>query len=244
MKKRTGIMVALATGAGLLGLLAVAAAPGRGPKPLAATSSQAAPPAATDHAAAYASQAITMLDGVLVPLSSLRAMQRSLAASPSSTVRQVPTLALLNAPLKTTGLGAIRIGMSLDEVAAAGFTLAPVQGVGSGECQFYRIQDHSEPIGLMAVDDRILRIDVGPGSLTQTLSGAKIGSSEQDLVNLYGDQLEATANPVTLGKTIVFKPKDPGEDIYRLVFETDDRGRVVQYRAGQFPSVTWPEGCS
>ncbi|NJL44987.1 MAG: hypothetical protein HC922_03035 [Leptolyngbyaceae cyanobacterium SM2_3_12] len=95
----------------------------------------------------------------------------------------------------------------------------------------------------MAVDDRILRIDVWPGSLTETLSGAKIGSSEEDLVNLYGDQLEATTNPITLGKTIVFRPKDPGEDVYRLVFETDDRGRVVQYRAGQFPSVTWPEGC-
>jgi hypothetical protein len=96
----------------------------------------------------------------------------------------------------------------------------------------------------MAVDDRILRIDVWPGSLTTALSGAKIGTTEAELVEYYGEErLEASFNANTQGKTIVFTPKDPGEDIYRLVFETDDRGRVVQYRAGQFPSVTWPEGC-
>ncbi|HIK46268.1 MAG TPA: hypothetical protein IGR64_15515, partial [Leptolyngbyaceae cyanobacterium M65_K2018_010] len=55
--------------------------------------------------------------------------------------------------------------------------------------------------------------------------------------------LEVLPNPVTRGKTVIFKPKTPGEDLYRLVFETDERGRVVQFRAGQFPSVTWPEGC-
>lgn len=184
-----------------------------------------------------------LLEGVLAPLSSLRIMQRAIAASPDSNASEVPTLALLNAPVKTTGLGPIRIGMSLAEVRAEGFALLPIEGADNGDCRFYRIKDHSEPIGLMAVDDQILRIDVWPGSLTQTLSGAKIGSSEQELVKIYGDQLEATANPITLGKTITFRPKDPGEDVYRLVFETDDRGRVVQYRAGQFPSVTWPEGC-
>jgi hypothetical protein len=191
----------------------------------------------------YTPQASTLLDAVIAPLNSLPVMKRAIAASPDSNADSVPTLAILNEPIKTTGFGPIQIGMTTDEVQQTGLMLEPVEGSAGGECQYYRIQGHSEPIGLMVIDDRILRIDVWPGSLTETPRGAKIGSSEADLVRYYGDQLEATANPVTLGKTIIFKPKDPGEDLYRLVFETDEQGQVVQYRVGQFPSVTWPEGC-
>lgn len=191
----------------------------------------------------YTPQAQWVWEGVIAPLNSLPLMQRAIAASSKSDANAVPNLAILNEPLKTTGLGPIRIGMTLDEVGETGFKLTPLEG-SSSECQYYRIEDYAEPIGLMAVDGRILRIDVWPGSLTEALSGAKIGTKEQDLVRYYGkNRLEASFNANTEGKTIIFTPKDPGEDIYRLVFETDDHGKVVQFRAGQFPSVTWPEGC-
>jgi hypothetical protein len=201
-------------------------------------------PPTTFKESLYAPQARWIWEGVMAPLNSLPVMQRAIAAASTSDAIAVPTLAILNEPLKTTGLGPIRIGMPIKEVSKTGLALTPVEGSSSSECQYYRIDDHAEPIGLMAVDDRILRIDVWPGSLTTALSGAKIGTTEQELVQYYGqERLEATFNANTDGKTIVFTPKDPGEDIYRLVFETDERGRVVQYRAGQFPSVTWPEGC-
>lgn len=192
----------------------------------------------------YRTQAPTLLQGVVAPLNSLRLMKRALAQTedPDSQT-SLPLLAILNAPLKTTGLGPIQIGMTLEDLEEVGLTPIAIEGSGDGACQYYRIQGNSEPIGLMVIEDRILRIDVWPGSLTETRSGAKIGSTEADLVRIYGNRLEATANPVTLGKTIVFTPRDPGEDLFRLVFETDDRGEVVQYRAGQFPSVTWSGGC-
>jgi hypothetical protein len=189
-------------------------------------------------------QSTTLLQGALTPLTSLRLMQRAIAAASTPQVTDVPTLAILNAEITTTGLGPIRIGMTKAEIEDQGFTLLPVPEKGNGDCQYYRLKDHSEPIGLMAIQGQVLRIDVWPGSLTVTRSGAKIGSSEADLIRYYAAaQLQAVANPVTLGKTITFTPKDQGEDLYRLVFETDQQGRVVQYRAGQFPSVTWPERC-
>ena len=185
-----------------------------------------------------------LLQGAITPLTSLRLMQRAIAASTDPQIAEVPTLAILNAPITTTGLDPIRIGMTKAEVEELGFTLIPIPETGNGDCQYYRLRDHSEPMGLMVVKNKILRIDVWPGSLTQTRSGAKIGSSEADLTRYYNPtQLQAVANPITLGKTITFIPKEQGEDLYRLVFETDQQGRVVQYRAGQFPSVTWPEGC-
>jgi hypothetical protein len=213
-------------------------------KPDAVATVQHAEQSPEAHTYLYTSQAQWVWEGVMASLNTLPLMQRAIAASSALDATEVPTLAILNEPLKTTGLGPIRIGMALEEVDETGLELIPVEGSSNSECQYYRIEDHAEPIGLMAVEGRILRIDVWPGSLTTTLSGAKIGTTEKELVNYYGkDRLEATFNPNTEGKIIVFTPQDPGEDIYRLVFETDERGRVVQYRAGQFPSVTWPEGC-
>ncbi|TVQ10925.1 MAG: hypothetical protein EA368_06495 [Leptolyngbya sp. DLM2.Bin27] len=191
----------------------------------------------------YRGKADKLLNGVLAPLSSLRVMQRAIALAPGIDVETAPTLALLASPLKTTGIGPIRIGMDLDALRATGLTPVVIDEASNGECRYYRIQDHGDPLGVMAINDKVLRVDVWPGSFTTTRSGIRIGSTERDLVRVYGQQLEATSNPVTLGKTVVFTPKDPGEDMFRLVFETDDQGQVTQFRAGQFPSVTWAEGC-
>ncbi|MGF1518191.1 MAG: hypothetical protein ACFCVB_10350 [Nodosilinea sp.] len=241
-QQRRAAMAAIATTTTLMGLVALGY--GQQPRGVAqATHGQATAPAGLKQAAYYAPKADTLLSGVLAPVNSLRVMQRAIALAPGVDVDTAPTLALLVEPLKTTGLGPIRVGMGLDKLRATGLTPVVIEEASSGECRYYRIQDHGEPIGVMAINDKVLRVDVWPGSFTTTRSGIRIGSTERDLVRVYGQQLEATANPVTLGKTVVFTPKDPGEDVFRLVFETDDQGRVTQFRSGQFPAVTWAEGC-
>lgn len=241
-QQRLGVLAAITAATSVFGLVAV----GYGQRPTEVaqvTANQLPTLPLAGQSSYYVAKANTLLNGVLAPLNSLRVMQRAIALAPESDVDGAPTLALLAAELKTTGLGPIRIGMDLEDLEAAGLTLVPIADASNGQCQYYRIEDYAEPLGLMAIDDQILRVDVWPGSLTTTRSGIRIGSTERDLVRVYGDQLEAIANPVTLGKTVIFTPQDPGEDVYRLVFETDDQGRVTQFRSGQFPSVTWAEGC-
>lgn len=255
MKQRIG-QLALATMASLVGAGLVALPQGIVPEAMAKhpsgppshrpTVTPFAPSLTTSSTtpSVYLSQAPVLIQGVVAPLNYLRLMKRAVAkAGDDDSLANLPLLAILNEPMKTTGLGPIQIGMTLEDLEAAGLTPIPLEGSGDGVCQYYRIKGNSEPLGLMAIDGRVLRIDVWPGSLIETRSGAKIGSTETDLIRIYGNRLEAIANPVTLGKTIVFTPRNPGEDLFRLVFETDDRGRVVQYRAGQFPSVTWAGGC-
>lgn len=239
MKQHIGQLasLAIALGAGLSLSLSL-------PERSAQANDRSSPRVLAAEPSIYRLQAPIVLQGVVAPLNSLRLMKRALATSdPNNPLSSLPLLAILNEPLKTTGIGPIRIGMTLEDLEETGLTPIAIESSGQGACQYYRIKGNSEPIGIMAINDRILRIDVWPGSLIETRSGAKIGSTEADLVAMYRGQLEATANPVTLGKTIVFTPRDPGEDLFRLVFETDDRGQVVQYRAGQFPSVTWSDGC-
>lgn len=185
---------------------------------------------------------------VVESLVSLSAVQRNLAAAASDRTIQEdlpapsPDAELLTAQVATTGLGPIKVGMTVDEVRQAGIDLVQSEsGPEGSNCQYYQVKDLIEPIDFMAVDDRIIRIDVWPGSFAETLSGAKIGTSEADLYRLYDDRIEATTGPA--GKQLIFTPATPGEDLYRLVFELDANDTVVQYRAGQFPAVTWPEGC-
>lgn len=240
-QQRLAVMAAIAAATSLVGWVAVGNYGQRSIGVAQANRGQGIAPAV--GRSYYISKADALLNGVLAPLTSLRVMQRAIVLSPGVDIDATPTLALLAAPLQTAGLGPIRIGMALEDLRAVGLTPVSIAEASNGQCQYYHIKDYGEPIGLMAIDDQVLRIDVWPGSLTTTRSGIGIGSTEQDLVQAYGKQLEATTNATTLGKTVTFTPQDPGEDIYRLVFETDAQGRVTQLRAGQFPSVTWSEGC-
>ena len=149
-----------------------------------------------------------------------------------------------DAEVRLTGVGPLRIGMTLEEATdALGVPVIPIGSNISGECSYYQPETSAQAIGLMVVDNRVIRVDVWPGSSLPTVSGVTIGASEAELKELYPDQLEAVPNPYTQGKFLTLVPNDPELSLYRLVFETNGQGDVVQYRTGQFPAVTWPDGC-
>lgn len=182
--------------------------------------------------------------GVAGPLLSLRAMERAMAASDKATGDLSPLEDLLLSEITTAGLGSIKIGMTLQEAQAVGLPLVPLEPNQRGECQYFRLKESLEPISFMVIDGRIIRIDVWPGSLIKTRSGAGIGSSEADILAYYPGRIEVESVPHRPLKYLTFTPEDGDETLFRLVFEVDAQGRVVKYRAGQFPAVTWAEGCS
>ena len=140
------------------------------------------------------------------------------------------------------GLGAVRVGMTMEEAeAAAGLELAGEPDVRINEgCYFI------SPVGLdgvtfMVTDGTIARVDIVSGPIT-TRSGAGIGSTEQEIKNLFGDQIVVSPHAYVEGHYLTFVPVDEGDDRYRVVFETDGR-EVTQYRAGRLPEVDYVEGC-
>ncbi|MBD2260623.1 hypothetical protein [Pseudanabaena sp. FACHB-2040] len=187
-------------------------------------------------------QAYDLMSAVAQPLLSFPIMKRAVAVTASST-SETPLSKLLTSQLTTVGLGQIRIGMTVEEVAQAGIQLVPLDGNARGECQYLRVPKSLESVGFMVVDDQIIRVDVWPGSSIETKSGIKIGATEADILEYYEGRIEMAPNPETGGKYLVFTPSGEGEDLYRLVFETDPEERVVAFRSGQFPAVIWPEGC-
>jgi len=169
-------------------------------------------------------------------------MERAIAASNPDIL--VEESVFKDAEVRLTGIGPLQIGMTLEAATdALGLPLVPIGSNIGGDCAYYQPDAVSQALGLMVVDNRVIRIDVWPGSSLATVSGAKIGSTTKELEALYAGQLEMTPNPYTQGEFLTFVPQDPELALYRLVFETDGAGKVVQYRAGQFPAVTWPDGC-
>ena len=150
-----------------------------------------------------------------------------------------------DAEVSLLGVGPLRIGMTLEEATdALGLPLVPIGSNLSGECAYYQPETQAQALGLMVVEKRIIRIDVWPGSTLSTISGVSLGASEEEVRQLYPGQIEATPNPYTQGKFLTLTPNDPELSLYRLVFETNAESQVIQYRTGQFPAVTWPDGCA
>ena len=149
------------------------------------------------------------------------------------------------ATVTTSGLGPIRVGMTVAEATgAAGLVIiAPTESAveASPGCGFARA-DGFDGIGFMLIDGVIARVDVysGPSS---TASGARIGSTEEEINTLFPDVISVSPHQYVDGNYLTLTPTAENLADVRVVFETD--GEVVtSYRAGRTPEVEWIEGCA
>ncbi|MEA5462205.1 hypothetical protein [Leptothoe sp. PORK10 BA2] len=153
------------------------------------------------------------------------------------------------------GLGSVRLGMTIQEAANAAqisFVVSPLAQ--SEVCQYYLPEVYDaqkdgptapiDGIGVMVINDQVIRIDIGPGSPIKTVSGLGIGSTVEEVASAYDGQIEVTPNPYTEGTSLTLTPAAAGSNLYSLVFEADPQGKITQFRTGQLPAVTWVDGCS
>lgn len=148
--------------------------------------------------------------------------------------------------ITTGGLGPVRVGMTVQEATkAAGLPIiAPTSAaiLPSPGCGFARA-DGLDGVGFMLIDGVIVRVDISSGPIA-TASGARIGSTEQEIKDLFPDLIEVTPHAyVEGGNYLTLVPTAENLKDVRVVFETD--GKVVtSYRAGRMPAVEWIEGCA
>ena len=102
--------------------------------------------------------------------------------------------------------------------------------------QCYTVQPASGPVGIYftVMDGFIERVDITNPIIT-TRSGAGVGSTEADLVELFGDALEVEEIPG--GRQITFVPSDSVDRAFRIIWVTDG-SFVVSMRAGRTAIVT------
>lgn len=140
------------------------------------------------------------------------------------------------------GIGDIRVGMTVRQAEVAGKTRIIQQGDTFGNCAYYTAQG-IEGVGFMVIGGEIARVSIGDNSRITTLSGAKIGDTEERIKSLYPGQIRVTPHTYNPnGHYLTLIPRQPAYQQYRVVFETDGR-RVTSFRAGRLPEVEYVEGC-
>lgn len=144
-------------------------------------------------------------------------------------------------PAEAGGFGPVRVGMSVKALQQAlGEAVSvpePVDG-----CDYVFPRGWPEGIGVMIVDGHVARVEVSRREIG-TAAGAKVGTGEQEIRDLYPGQVELRPHKYTDGHYLIVTPRDQHGARYRIIFETDG-GVVENFRAGALPAVEWVEGCA
>lgn len=138
--------------------------------------------------------------------------------------------------------GPVQYGMTLDEAARVLGQQVRYSEIEEG-CGRFRPRPAPRGTSFMVVRERLMRVDVTAGR-TATLSGARIGSTEQEIQALYPGQIrvEPSQRAGAEGHFLVFVPRDSADSTYGMVFETDGR-TVTRFRAGLAEPVSWIDAC-
>jgi len=143
--------------------------------------------------------------------------------------------------LSETGIGPVRVGMTVAEAAAA----LPDAGAAHPEteaCAYVGLSGLPAGVSLMTEGGRVVRVDVDDSSAVATTRGARVGWTEARVLALYpGARVEP--HKYEDGHYLVAIPGAPADTLHRIVFETA-RGVVTRFRGGVVPAVEYVEGCS
>ncbi len=140
------------------------------------------------------------------------------------------------------GIGPLRAGMTRAEAEAALGSKLTFPAGADPVCAMVPIPGTSEGTAALMVNDTLARVDVFRASTTATAAGARIGDTGDRIRSLYPGRVRAQPHKYTEGQYLIVPA--PSDTTYRLVFETDEQGRVTRYRGGRLPEVEWVEGCS
>lgn len=145
------------------------------------------------------------------------------------------------------GWGPVKIGMSKGEVEAiSGYKLNPFFSDPEYPCKTYTLDKSDLKIEFMFSKNNnnytLSRIYVSDSRI-KTSSNTGIGSSKSDIIKAYYNKIEIKTHTYSDCEILVYIPIDKKESLYRIAFETDDKGIVREYSVGKLPEIFFIEGC-
>lgn len=166
------------------------------------------------------------------------------AAESDAEETEAPTTTVLNLgtndSISTVGLGEVTFGMTVAQAqAAAGTDL--INCAPTSDCYRVTLAQGPEGISFLVTNNTIERVDIVAGPLT-TRSGIGIGSTEDEIINLFGDQIETQTNDDG-SVDLIFVPRDDSDAEFRVIFTIRD-GAVETFRSGRIPQVTVQNPCA
>jgi hypothetical protein len=137
--------------------------------------------------------------------------------------------------LSTVGLDTVTFGMTVKQAEKAAGTEMVPEAAPNADCYWVTPTEAPKGIRFMVSEGTIERVDIVAGPIT-TRSGIGIGTPVERVIELFGDQVDPSAD----GATLVFVPSDASDSEFRVIFETDTKV-VTSLRSGRVPQVTSPD---
>lgn len=113
-----------------------------------------------------------------------------------------------------------------------------------GDACYYLTPDpapaNGNGINFMMEEGKFVRFDIDDDSFAAP-GDIVVGMTEADVLAKFPGRVEQQPHKYTDGKYLVVPPEGGGEP--RLVFETDEKGVITQWRIGVPPAVHYVEGC-
>jgi hypothetical protein len=142
--------------------------------------------------------------------------------------------------LGMNGLGPVRAGMRVEQVLPLADWPGMERKKPPGECWYMNYRGAGTDFDLMIIKGIVVRIELKGESKLHTYSGAHIGSTEDELKQMYGAHLDIQPHKYDeAGHAITVRSSD-GE--YGLRFETS-HGKVTAIQAGPWEHLSYVEGC-
>jgi hypothetical protein len=142
--------------------------------------------------------------------------------------------------LSMTGLGAVRAGMTVDEVLPL-LDWSGLERTHRAEACWYLRYQGPDAFALMIIGNRVARIELRGNSHLHTFAGARLGTTEAQLRGMYGARLEVQPHKYVAGGHVFVLRSGAGTEGLR--FETGE-GVVTAIQAGPWEHLNYVEGCS
>lgn len=137
-------------------------------------------------------------------------------------------------------LGPVQIGMSVDDLRAAGMEVATDAPLPGTSCSYARLST-LPGTHLMLDGNKVVRIDVLDADHV-IMGGLRVGMRERDALALLGPPVQVEAHPYNSPDGHYLSYHVDGAE-FGLIAETD--GQTVQsWRIGNWEQVQWIEGCA
>jgi hypothetical protein len=159
------------------------------------------------------------------------------AASCSTETRRPGSTAWIATP---DGIGAIRVGMTADELRTAVGEIAGANA--TADCSYVRPSSAPPGVSVMLARGQVVRVDVDSAGVRSD-AGVAVGDSASKISDAYEARVTATPHKYVPGsRYFTVRSTSPGDTSRRMVFETKN-GRVTRFRTGRVPEVDWIERC-
>ena len=161
----------------------------------------------------------------------------TLAASCTPETRRPASTAWVVTP---DGIGAIRVGMTADELRRA---VGDVAGANhTADCSYVRPSGAPAGVSVMLARGQVARVDIDSAGVSSD-AGVAVGDSAAEVAGAYAKRMTATPHKyVPGGQYLTVRSASPADSTRRMVFETEN-GRVTRFRTGRVPEVEWVERC-